>query len=61
MKLSKRKRDALYDCVYDEIMRARIKIAILLREVKPQGEEVENILSDLTITAPGKALKVFEQ
>lgn len=59
MKISGKKKTALYDLVHEEIMQARIKIARLLNGTK-ERKEVDNVLSDLTLNAPQKAIDFFE-
>lgn len=60
MKLSVKKKDALYSVVHEDIMQARIKIARLLHG-NPKGVFVDNILYDLAMNAPQKALDIFEK
>jgi len=61
MKLSKKKSDALYSSVHEDIFQARIKVAKLLNDLPLLGSEVDNVLSDLMNYAPQNALNVFEK
>jgi hypothetical protein len=58
MKLSKKKTDELYSLVHEEIMQARIKIAMMGDNINPK--EIDDILSDLTISTPKKAIDLFK-
>lgn len=61
MKISDKKSQQLYDTVHEEIMQARIKIAKILKYGLPTiSKEVDNVLSDLTINAPQKAIEIFK-
>ena len=55
MKISAKKKTELYNSVHQQIMDARIKISILLEE-SPLREKVDDIMSDLTISAPQSAI-----
>lgn len=57
--LSKKKETALYSEVQEEIMQARIKIARILTG-DSLGRHIDNILSDLTISCPEKAINLFK-
>lgn len=57
MKLSKKKESELYGAVHDEIMKARIKIWKMRFDEKPSIAVIDNILSDLCIKAPQKAIE----
>jgi hypothetical protein len=59
MSLSKKKANALYDTVHNEIMNARIEVAKTLGDYGV-GRMVDDILSKLSHKAPEAALKVFE-
>lgn len=62
MPLSKKKETELYGVVHEEIMRARIKIARLTLDApNGLGRELDNILSDLSMNAPQKAIDLFKQ
>jgi len=45
--------------VHEEIMQARLKIWKMRFEQKPSIAEIDNILSDLCIKAPQKAIECF--
>jgi len=57
MKISNKKETELYDLLYNEIMDARVKIAMKLEgSVK---NAVDDIMSDLTMKLPQKAIELF--
>lgn len=60
MTISSRRKQALYDCVYNDIMDARLKIHRILEKHPPLRTEVDNILSDLTVKAPESAVREVE-
>lgn len=60
MEISQKKKDALWGAINDAVLDARIEIAKLLRNVK-NGEAVDTVLFKLSISAPEKALSVFEK
>tara|TARA_R110000851_G_scaffold299633_1_gene455681 strand:+ start:669 stop:860 length:192 start_codon:yes stop_codon:yes gene_type:complete len=60
MKLSNKKKTELYDVVHEEIIQARIKIWKMRNEPNISIAEIDDILSDLTISAPKKAIDLFE-
>ena len=59
MELSKKKETELYEVVHEEIMQARLKIWEMRFNEKPSIAEIDNILSDLCIKAPQKAIECF--
>jgi hypothetical protein len=59
MELSKKKETELYGVVHKEIMQARLKIWKMRFEQKPSISEIDNILSDLCIKTPQKAIECF--
>lgn len=63
MKISKKKETELYDLVHKEVMDARIRINMKLKGVVHVSikDEVDNVLSDLTKTAPLNAIKLFNK
>lgn len=60
MKLSQKKKADLYSAVMDEVVVARIKIALQLQELPELGRRIDDILSNLGKDAPQAALDVFE-
>ena len=60
MKLSNKKKTELYNVVHEEIIQARIKIWKMRNEPNISIAEIDDILSDLTISAPKKAIDLFE-
>jgi hypothetical protein len=57
MKISRKKETELYDLLYNEIMDARVKIGMKLEgSVK---EAVDDIMGDLTMKLPQKAIELF--
>lgn len=60
-KISKKSEDKLYAIVHEEIMKARIKIAQSLKGVVHHtiSNEVDDILSSLTIKCPKAAIDMF--
>lgn len=59
MELSKKKETELYGVVHEEIMQARLKIWKMRFDEKPSIAEIDDILSDLCIKAPQKAIDCF--
>jgi len=61
-KISKKSSTKLYDSVFEEIMNARVKISRLTTENgnKSLGINIDNILSDLTMSCPKKAIDCFK-
>ncbi len=59
MILSKKKRTELYETVHEEIMRARVKIFKINVQKNICVAEIDDILSQLTIDAPQKAIDLF--
>ena len=59
MVLSKKKTTELYSTVHEEIMTARIKIWKMRDDKNISIAEIDDILSDLSTSAPNKALEVF--
>lgn len=58
MKLSKRKEEQLYRVIHESIMDARIKIAMSFNEGKINL--VDDIMSDLCLSVPRKAIEIFK-
>ena len=58
MKLSAKKKNELYEAVYQEIMTARINIHRKLKN--NELDKVDDILSDLCASAPLKAIQQFK-
>ncbi len=56
--LSQKKQTDLFHIVHEEITQARIKIAHLAAKI-PEYNAIDNILYDLSINAPQKALDTF--
>lgn len=63
MSISKKKRDQLYSLVSDEVMNSRIEIArVLGKECNSEiGKKIDEILYQLSINAPYKAIKLFDK
>jgi hypothetical protein len=59
MKISSKKEMQLYDVVYEEIMQARVKIWAMRFDENISIAEIDNILSDLSMKAPQKAIDCF--
>lgn len=55
--ISKKKTDKLYGLLHEEIVTARVKIQRLGND--KILKEVDNILSDLTLDLPTKAIDIF--
>ena len=60
MELSKKKATELYNVVHEEIMQARLKIWKFRNDKNISIAEIDNILSDLSISAPQKAIDLFD-
>lgn len=60
MAISKKKENELYETVHEEIVQARIKIWKMKDQPKISIAEIDDILSDLTISAPKKAIDIFK-
>lgn len=60
-RISAKKQSQLYNVVSDEIMNARVEINMKLKGVcsKDILNDIDNILSDLTMHAPQKAIDLF--
>ena len=61
MNLSKKKENELYGVIHEEIIQARLKIWEMRFDEKPSIDEIDNILSDLCISAPLKAIECFNK
>ena len=60
MILSKKKRTELYEVVSEEITEARIKIWKMRNDKHISIAEIDDILSQLNIDAPQKAIDLFK-
>lgn len=60
MKISKKKESELYDAVHKTIMDTRVQIAILLKKAH-NGDDIDNLMSDLARVAPLTAVMCFER
>jgi hypothetical protein len=58
--LSKKREDLLYNTVHEEIIQARLKIWAMRNDRNISIDKIDNILSDLCVNAPDKALKCFK-
>lgn len=58
MALSEKKKNELYEAVYNKVMNARVRLAVLLQDAE-SGKIVDDIMNELCDTAPESALKVF--
>ena len=58
--LSKIRQDLLYNTVHEEIMQARLKIWKMKDDKNVSIAEIDDILSDLCIKAPDKAIGCFK-
>jgi len=58
-RLSNKKQTELYGVVHEEIMQARIKIWKMKDQPKISITEIDDILSELCVTAPQKAIECF--
>lgn len=57
--LSKKKEKELYNEVHEEIMQARLKIGKMKENKNVSIAEIDDILSDLCMKAPQKAIQLF--
>ena len=57
--LSKKKEKELYNEVHEEIMQARLKIWKMKDNKNVSIAEIDDILSDLCMKAPQKAIQLF--
>ena len=57
--LSKKRENELYNEVYEEIMQARLKIWKMKDNKNVSIAEIDDILSDLCMKAPQKAIQLF--
>lgn len=60
MRLTEKRKSQIFDAVHEEIMSARIRIAKILNG-RQDGIPVDDILSDLCIKAPQKAIDSFKK
>lgn len=60
MAISKKKENQLYETVHEEIIQARIKIWKMKDQEKISIAEIDDILSDLIVSAPKNAIDVFK-
>lgn len=60
MKLGNKKTTELYGIIHEEIMQARIKIWGMRHNKYISIAEIDDILYDLTISAPKKVIESFE-
>lgn len=58
--ISRKKETQLYNAVHEEVMGARISIARLMN-AGATSDQIDNVLSDLSITAPQKAIDIFKR
>jgi hypothetical protein len=58
--ISKKKETELYNVVHEEIMQLRINIAVKNDSIITT-KELDNLLSQLCISAPQKAIDVFKK
>lgn len=58
--LSKVRQDLLYNTVHEEIMQARLKIWKMKDDKNISIAEIDDILSDLCLKAPDKAIRCFK-
>ena len=61
MKLSKKKETELYELLHKELMDARVKISMKLKGTVHHTilNDVDDVMSDLTMKAPLKAIRLF--
>jgi len=59
MTLSEKKKTQIYDAVHEEIMQARLRIWAMRFEPTISVHHIDDILSDLCINAPQKAIDVL--
>lgn len=57
--LSKKRENELYNEVHEEIMQARLKIWKMKDNKNVSIAEIDDILSDLCMKAPQKAIQLF--
>ena len=62
MKISKKKETELYELLHKELMDARVKISIKLKGAVHHTilNDVDDVMSDLTMKAPLKAIRLFK-
>lgn len=58
--ISKKKEKALYEVIHEDIMQARIKIWKMKDQKNISIAEIDDILSDLLVTCPQKAINTFK-
>lgn len=63
MKISRKKETELYELIHKEIMDARVKISMKLKGVVHHTvqNEVDDVLSDLTMKTPLNAINLFNR
>ena len=61
MKISKKKETELYELLHKELMDARVTISIKLKGAVHHTilNDVDDVMSDLTMKAPLKAIRLF--